>query len=71
VGLFATLFLAMGIFSIAGALGKWDILLNSKQGQALQKRFGPRKTRIFYVAVGIALVIMSGIVFWGVIQEQQ
>lgn len=71
MGLFATLFLAMGIFAIAGALGKWDILLGSKQGQALQKRFGLGKTRIFYIAVGVALVIMSGIVFWGVIQQQQ
>jgi hypothetical protein len=64
MGLFATVFLVMGIFAIAGALGKWDLLLNSWQGKAFQKRLGLKRTQLLYIVFGVILVLLSGFLFY-------
>ena len=64
MGLFATVFLVMGVFAIAGALGKWDLLLGSWQGKAFQKRLGLKKTQLLYIILGVVLVLLSGFLFY-------
>jgi hypothetical protein len=54
----------MGIFAIAGALGEWDLLLQSRQGKAFQKKLGRRKTQALYIVIGLVLVALSGFLFY-------
>lgn len=52
-------FIAAGIFSILGAVLKWPFFMRSGKARGLAKLVGETGTRIFYIIIGIILVILG------------
>lgn len=65
------LIVAGGVFGICGAVFDWEWFMNHRKAQALIRLFGRNGTRIFYVILGIALVVLGILLAMGVIQESK
>lgn len=51
--------LAVGIFSLCGAIYDWDFFMNNYKAQVFVKLFGRNGARIFYGALGCFIILMS------------
>lgn len=51
--------LAVGIFSLCGAIYDWDFFMNDYKAQFFVKLFGRNGARIFYGALGGFIILMS------------
>lgn len=56
---FGSLFMAIGLFSIIGALANWDYLIHHIKTKLLLKLIGRTGARIFYVVLGLALFLIG------------
>ncbi|MFZ2958861.1 MAG: Imm17 family immunity protein [Candidatus Ozemobacteraceae bacterium] len=61
------LFVAIGIFSICGAIFEWNFFMNHRKAQFLINLVGKTATRVFYGALGILLTIMGSLMALGII----
>jgi len=48
-----------GIFSIAGGVCDWDFFMNSRKARFIVTGFGRNGARIFYVCLGVIIIIMA------------
>lgn len=46
-----------GLFSLAGAYFNWDWYMNNSRARLLVRFIGRRGARVFYAALGLALVV--------------
>ena len=58
---FYVLFIVIGILVVVGAAKDWDWFMNSWRARALSRLIGRKAARIFYVLIGISLVIYSAL----------
>jgi len=56
VTLRAILFVAIGMFSLAGAMFNWDWFMNDRRAAFFVSVFGRTGARVFYALLGIALI---------------
>jgi hypothetical protein len=54
--------IAFGLFSIAGALFDWDWFMEDRRARFIVKILGRSGARVFYVLLGIAMIILAFIV---------
>ncbi|RIK81761.1 MAG: hypothetical protein DCC68_08040 [Planctomycetota bacterium] len=66
---FGLIFVAVGIFSICGAVFDWDWFINSRKAQFFVAMFGRNGARIFYGILGAAIVILGTLLMFGVIKN--
>jgi hypothetical protein len=59
------LFIVAGLFSIAGAVLNWGLFWNSWRTRIMIRLLSEPGTRIFYVLLGIALVVLGILFFTG------
>ncbi|MBT3289253.1 MAG: hypothetical protein HN904_25345 [Victivallales bacterium] len=48
-----------GAFTTAGAVFDWDWFMNSRRAQFLASFFGRKGTRIFYLVLGLFLLVVG------------
>jgi hypothetical protein len=63
------LIVACGIFSVCGAVFDWDWFLNSRKAEFFVSMFGRSGARIFYVVLGLFLVIMGLLLTLGILKD--
>ena len=63
------LIVAGGLFSICGAAFDWDFFINSRKARLFVAMFGRNGARIFYVCLGLFLVVLGALLTMGVIQD--
>jgi len=63
------LFIAFGIFAMAGAICDWEWYMNSRKARGLVKLFGRTATRVFYTILGLGLLVFGVLMTFGAIQE--
>ena len=62
MNLWGLLWLLFGLLFIAGAVLNWGWFMNSRRSRFLSQFITETGTRIFYIALGIALVV------WGILE---
>jgi hypothetical protein len=62
LGLF---FVACGVFSICGAVFDWDWFMNNRRAEFAVSIFGRRGARMFYAALGLAIIVLGALVASG------
>ena len=60
---------AAGLFSIAGAFFNWDFFINSRKAQLVVAIFGRTGARIFYGALGLAIVVLGALIAMGILTD--
>lgn len=66
---YGLLFLAAGLFSLAGAIFNWDWFIESRKAWLFRKLFGRTGTRIIYGVLGIVIIVMGGLVGFGIVER--
>ncbi|WP_295731121.1 Imm17 family immunity protein [uncultured Muribaculum sp.] len=61
--LLVIIFAAVGVFSVAAGVAGWPWFYASLNARILTGRMRRRHARIFYVAVGIAIIAMAAYLF--------
>ena len=51
-----------GIFSFCGGFFEWRFFVNNGKFKSMQKLFGYNGARIFYMVIGVFIVVMSVII---------
>lgn len=59
------LIVACGLFSICGAFFNWDWFMNHRKARFLSNLLGRQGARLFYGALGTALVVLGGAITSG------
>lgn len=62
------LLIAGGAFSLLGAIFDWDFFFNSYKARRMVNFIGKTGARIFYVVVGVFLIVFGICVALGIIQ---
>jgi hypothetical protein len=57
--LIGLVFVAVGLFAIAGAALQWSWFLGHRKAQAMTKLLGRTGTRVFYCVLGLALIVFG------------
>lgn len=52
--------IAAGLFSIFGAALEWSFFMESGKAKGMIRLLGYNGTRVFYVAIGVLLVVLGG-----------
>jgi hypothetical protein len=60
---------AAGIFSICGAAFDWDWFINSRKAQIFVAMFGRNGARVFYVILGLAIIVMGALIWLGILKD--
>ncbi len=63
------LLVAAGIFSICGAAFDWDFFINSRKARFFVSILGRTGARIFYVVLGIVIVVIGALVTLGMVKN--
>ncbi len=67
MNLFGLFFIAAGAFSICGSAMDWDFFMESRKAYLLVKLLGRNGARLFYGALGLAIVVLGALMTVGVI----
>lgn len=62
------LFAAAGIFSICGAVFDWDWFMNNRRARFFVSIFGRNGARLFYIVLGMLLIVFGILLASGTIQ---
>ncbi len=62
-------FLAVGLFSVFGAALNWSLFVNHRKARGLATLIGQTGMRIFYVLLGVALVVLGVLFMTGVVKN--
>lgn len=60
---------AIGLFTMVCAAADFYWFMNSRKAQLLVGILGRRGARIFYILLGLTILVVSGLVLSGVIQD--
>lgn len=52
-------FMAVGAFSILGAIFQWNFFFNSRKAKRLTGIIGIKGARIFYIVIGLGLFLLG------------
>ena len=52
-------FIAVGIFSLAGAVFDWDFFFNARKSRRIVNIIGRKGARIFYGILGVFIIAMG------------
>jgi hypothetical protein len=66
---FGLIFVAAGLFSICGGVFDWDFYMNNRKARFIVGIFGRSGARIFYVLLGLALVVLGALFVAGIIED--
>ena len=69
MNLLGLLLVAGGIFSICGAAFDWDFFMNSRKARLLVTLFGRTGTRIFYLLLGLGIVVFGALITMGIVKD--
>jgi uncharacterized membrane protein YphA (DoxX/SURF4 family) len=64
----AWIFVAIGVFALAGAVFDWDWFMNHPKARVLARALGRGGARIFYGVVGTGFVVGGLLVALGVVE---
>jgi len=70
MNLWGLFFIAIGIFSLCGALFDWDWFMDARKARFIVKIFGRNGARIFYSLLGTGLAVLGILGLIGIIQFQ-
>ena len=59
--------MAVGLFSLAGGLFNWNWFMNTRRSRALVKSFGSAGARVFYILLGIVVIVFGVLLAFNVI----
>jgi hypothetical protein len=62
------LFVAIGLFAIAGGVMDWEWFMNSRRAWLFVKLFGRNGARVFYVLLGAGIAVVGVLVMLGVLR---
>ena len=62
------LLVAAGIFSICGAVFDWDWFMNNRRARFFVSIFGRNGARVFYIVLGMLLIVFGILLASGSIQ---
>ena len=65
------LFVFGGLFSIVGAVMDWEWFMNHHKARFISSIFGRSGARIFYVILGLAIIVVGALVTTGIIQDSK
>ena len=60
-------FIAIGVFSLSGAIFNWDWYMNSRRARLLVKLITRTGARVFYAALGLFLIGLGALGLLGMI----
>lgn len=63
------IFVAIGAFSITGAVCDWNWFMNARKARFMVKILTRNGARIFYGLLGLALVVLGVLMTFGVISS--
>ena len=70
MNIFGLTLLAIGLFSICGAVFDWDWFMLSRKGQRMVDRLGRSRARRLYGLMGFAMSVFGGLVTLGLVEVQ-
>ncbi|PCH75691.1 MAG: hypothetical protein COB98_08505 [Flavobacteriaceae bacterium] len=53
------LFMLIGVFAIVASVLEWNFFFNSKKAQGLIAILGRKGTKIFYIVIGVGLLLVG------------
>jgi len=67
MNLFGLAFVAIGVFSILGAVCDWDWFMNARKARFLVTILTRNGARVLYMILGVALVVLGVLGILGVV----
>ena len=62
---------AVGLFSFAGGLFNWNWFMNTRRAKALVRAIRPAGARVFYMLLGIVVIVFGVLLAFNVIGGSQ
>ncbi|MBL8814518.1 MAG: immunity 17 family protein [Planctomyces sp.] len=59
-----------GVFSILGGVFGWEFFINSGKAKLFVHLFGRTGARLFYVLLGLFIVVFGTLITMGIVQEE-
>lgn len=59
--------IAMGLFSLLGAILDWDWYMNHRKARFIVKILGRKGARIFYAILGLGLIVLATLLALGIV----
>jgi small neutral amino acid transporter SnatA (MarC family) len=59
--------IAMGLFSLLGAILDWDWYMNHRKARFIVKILGRKGARIFYAILGLGLIVLGVLLALGIV----
>ncbi len=59
-----------GVFSILGGVFGWDFFINNGKAKPFVYLFGRTGARLFYVLLGLLIVVFGTMITMGIVQEE-
>ncbi len=63
------LILAIGAFSCLGAILNWDFYFNARKARFFVSMLGRNGARLFYLILGLGLMVLGGLLAAGVFEN--
>ena len=56
-GIYCFIFIAAGLFSLAGSVFNWDFFFNARKSRRIVRIIGRTGARIFYAVIGLFIIL--------------